>query len=225
MPGKKRGEWKQKRLQDHLKIRESHFIFCEGEQTEPNYFERFKRLIEENPVYRNMVRIEIEPCASETTYIVEMAERYVKKNRIENGHIWCVYDKDSFPAERFNAAAERIEILNRQTGRLQYHAVWSNECIELWFLLHFANYTSNNHRTEYSAFLRERLGQYKKNMSNIFNLLLDRGDPKLAIRYAKRLIAAEAGKPPAQIAPGTKVYELVEMLAAYLPEESRGHFL
>lgn len=33
----------------------------EGEQTEPLYFGGFKKYIEENPIYREMVLIEIEP--------------------------------------------------------------------------------------------------------------------------------------------------------------------
>lgn len=43
-----------------------YYIFCEGLQTEPLYFQGFKRLIEENPIYREMVLIEIEPCGAET---------------------------------------------------------------------------------------------------------------------------------------------------------------
>ena len=43
-----------------------------------------------------MVLIEIEPCAAETMRVIGMAERYVKKNKIQKGQIWCVYDKDSF---------------------------------------------------------------------------------------------------------------------------------
>ena len=46
-----------------------------------------------------------------------------------------------------------------------------------------------------------------------------KGNPKLAIRYAKRIIKNGEGKTPAEIAPGTKVYELVEELAKYLPEK------
>ena len=47
---------------------------------------------------------------------------------------------------------------------------------------------------------------------------LEYGNPKLAIRYAKKIIKDGEGKTPAEIAPGTKVYELVEELAKYLPE-------
>ena len=61
----------------------------------------------------------------------------------------------------------------------------------------------------------------KKNMDNIFETLMNGGSPKLAIRYAKRIIQNGEGK----IAPGTKVYELVVELAKYLPEEMKKSFL
>ena len=111
--------------------------------------------------------------------------------------------------------------MNRENLDLQYHCAWSNECIEIWFLLHFAYYTSNNHRTEYISFLNDRfrelgIGKYQKNMKNIFDILMEKGNPKLAIRYAKRIIKDGQGKTPTEIAPGTKVYELVEELMKYL---------
>ena len=62
-------------------------------------------------------------------------------------------------------------------------------------------------------------------MKNIFEILMEKGNPKLAIRYAKRIIKEGQGKTPTEIAPGTKVYELVEELAKYLPEEIRKQFL
>ena len=48
---------------------------------------------------------------------------------------------------------------------------------------------------------------------------------KLAIRYAKRIIKDGQGQTPTEIAPGTKVYELVEELAKYLPEQMRTKIL
>ena len=56
-----------------------------------------------------------------------MAEKYVKKNKIKKGQIWCVYDKDSFPAGDFNGVVNRAEQLNKENPDLQYHAAWSNE--------------------------------------------------------------------------------------------------
>lgn len=59
----------------------------------------------------------------------------------------------------------------------------------------------------------------------IFDILMEKGNPKLAIRYAKRIIKDGEGKTPTEIAPGTKVYELVEELAKYLPEEEKNRFV
>lgn len=217
-------KWKKERRQEYLEMKQyRYYIFCEGQQTEPLYFAGFKRLIENNPIYKDMVLIKIEPCQAETMRVITMAEDYVKKNRLTRGQIWCVYDKDSFPSGRFNGVVERAECLNKENPELQYHTAWSNECIEFWFLLHFAYYTANNHRTEYISFLNNKfrekgIGKYYKNMNNIFDILLEYGNPKLAIRYAKRIIKEGDGKVPAEIAPGTRVYELVEELAKYLPE-------
>lgn len=222
--------WKKKRRQEYLeKKKYRYYIFCEGQQTEPQYFAGFKRLIEENPIYKDMVLIEIEPCAAETMRVIGMAERYVTKNKIQKGQIWCVYDKDSFPAGDFNGVVLRAERLNQENSELQYHTAWSNECIEFWFLLHFAYYTSNNHRSEYISCLNDKfhelgLGKYQKNMKDIFDILMEKGNPKLAIRYAKRIIRDGKGKTPAETAPGTKVYELVEELVKYLPESIKNIF-
>ena len=226
-----RDSWKKKRRQEYLEKKEfRYYIFCEGQQTEPSYFEGFKQYIEGNPIYKDMVLIEIEPCQAETMRVIGKAEEYVRKNKIEKGQIWCVYDKDSFPARDFNGVVHRAIQLNQNNTNIQYHAAWSNECIEFWFLLHFAYYTSNNHRLEYITFLNDKfkslgIGKYQKNMKNIFDILMEKGNPKLASRYAKRIIKDGIGRTPTEIAPGTTVYELVEELAKYLPENLKGRFL
>ena len=223
--------WKKKRRQEYLERKEfRYYIFCEGQQTEPQYFNGFKKYIESNPIYKDLVLIEIEPCGAETLRVIGQAIDYVNKNKITRGQVWCVYDKDSFPPERFNGVLEKIETLNAQQEDLKYHAAWSNECIEFWFLLHFSYYTSNNYRTEYIDFLNNKfselnIGKYAKNLENIFDILLEHGDPKLAIRYAKRIMNDHKGITPTMIAPGTKVYELVEELAKYLPEGVKEKFL
>ena len=222
--------WKKKRRQEYLEQKEfRYYIFCEGQRTEPQYFSGFKKYIESNPIYKDMVLVEIEPCGAETMRVIGQAEEYVRKNKITKGQIWCVYDKDSFPAERFNGVLERAEALNLQNEDVRYHAAWSNECIEFWFIQHFSYYTSNNHRSEYIEFLNNKfaelgIGRYAKNMENIFDVLLEHGNPKLAIRYAKRIISEHQGMTPTMIAPGTKVYELVEELAKYLPDGIQANF-
>lgn len=60
---KEKDNWKKKRRQEYLEKKEfRYYIFCEGQATEPKYFQGFKRYIEDNPIYRDMVLIEIEGC-------------------------------------------------------------------------------------------------------------------------------------------------------------------
>ena len=126
----KRNNWKSSRPTEHLEPKDfEYYIFCEGQQTEPNYFNGFKELIDNNPIYEDMVRIEIEPCGAETLRVIYQAEEYVRKHSLKKAQIWCVYDKDSFPAEHFNAVEERAKVLNQRNEDVQYYCAWSNECI------------------------------------------------------------------------------------------------
>ena len=74
-------KWRKKRYQENLEKKEHrYYIFCEGEQTEPNYFEGFKRFIESDPIYKDTMLIKIEPCAADTMRVIKKAEDYVHKN-------------------------------------------------------------------------------------------------------------------------------------------------
>lgn len=222
--GSKKEEWKKQRKIERLaQIENKYYIFCEGEQTEPNYFKGFKRFIEGNSVYKNLVLIEAEGVGADTERIIYYAIDYVNKNKIKNAQIWCVYDKDSFPPETFNKVSEIARNLNNKQDYVKYNVAWSNQCIEYWFILHFNYYDADNDRQYYktnlnSYFKAKGLQEYRKNDKDIFERLTKNGEPKLAIRYAKRRIGECCGKSHADSSPATKVYELVEELAKYLPE-------
>lgn len=209
-------------------IQERYYIFCEGEQTEPRYFQSIKECIDENPVYKNMIKIEIEGCGAETLRVIKAAEDYITVNKVKEGQIWLVYDKDSFPAERFNGVSERAKSLNKNNTKITYNVAWSNECVEYWFVLHFAYYSSNNDRKYYRAFLDKKFSELKLpryEKKDIFDILLNYGDPKMAIRYAKKQIEENLGKTDAEIVPATKIYLLVEELAKYFPEDIKNKYI
>ena len=225
--------WKKRRRIEYLQKRESFYIFTEGQQTEPNYFQAFKKIIEQNPIYKSMIYIDIQPCQAETLRVLKNAEVYIKEHNIKSGSIWCVYDKDDFPNSDYNSVVYKILNLNNKQSEIQYHAIWSNQCFEFWYLLHFENYTSNTHRNQYYDFLNHKLmmyklGKYEKNSTQMFDILLDYGNPKKAIRFAKNIIARNKQyefSAPHKIAPGTKVYELVEALVQYFPEDIKTKFI
>ena len=112
---KDKDAWKKRRKQEYLEKKEfRYYIFCEGQVTEPKYFQGFKRYIEDNPIYRDMVLIEIEGCQAETMRVIGKAEEYVHDNKITKGQIWCVYDKDSFPSSDVNGVVQRASVLNEK---------------------------------------------------------------------------------------------------------------
>ena len=154
----------------------------------------------------------------------------MKQNNIKGAQIWCVYDKDSFPTQDFNAVSQRAEILNGQQNKVTYHCAWSNQCIEYWFILNFANYTSDNDRKDYRKFLHKKFKElgwtrYEKNNEELFEIMTEKGDPKKAIVYAQRQLDVFKGKTDTQSVPATKVHLLVQELAKYLPDNIKSKYI
>lgn len=206
------------------------YIFCEGTQTEPLYFQGFADAIKSNAIYKNLVYVHIEGVGADTLRVINSAEEYVKANQIKNADIWCVYDQDSFPARDFNAVSKRASLLNDGPGDVLYKVAWSNQCIEYWFILHFEFYSSNNDRKYYREFLHKKFRElgwkkYEKNNSELFNIMTEKGNPKRAIKWAEKRLKECKGLTDTQSAPATKVHLLIQELAKYLPEELQKKYL
>ncbi len=200
---------------------EYHLIVAEGEKTEPNYFEGLKREI--NKKYPNRISIQIEGIGqgSNTLTLLERAQQIVKASVIDYKHVWLVYDKDDFPKDDFDNTFFKCKELsgeydeNQESDKITYHALWSNECIEYWFLLHFNYLDSALHRSEYIPLLTKWLDiEYKKNRDDIYDLLKPNLD--MAITNAKNILNNYKEQPPSKCTPGTTVYEIFEKLRSYL---------
>ena len=222
---------KRSRKVEHLEaVSEKIYVFCEGAKTEPLYFKGFENAIKENAIYKNLVHVHVEGVGAETLRVINEAEKYVKANKLKGANVWCVYDKDSFPKQDFNAVSNRAAVLNKQQTDVTYNVAWSNQCIEYWFILHFAFYTADNDRKFYRNFLHktfENLGwpRYEKNNEELFNIMTNYGNPKQAIVWAQKRLKECKGLTDAESAPATKVHLLVKELAKYLPEERRVKYL
>ena len=109
---------------------EYHLIVSEGTDTEPNYFGAIRDII--NAQYRGRIQLTVIGEGDNTRSLFEKAKRKAEINPNGFKHIWVVYDTDDFPAERIDETAELCK--KYSSVDMQYHAVWSNQCIELWFL-------------------------------------------------------------------------------------------
>jgi hypothetical protein len=104
------------------KDRDLILIVCEGTKTEPNYFLGFRL------TNVDVIGVGGDPLTVVNTAIDKRKERR-KEGKIYD-QIWCVFDRDSFPANRFNDALQKARIS-------ELHVAYSNEAFELWYILHF----------------------------------------------------------------------------------------
>lgn len=208
--------WMQSRLDRVKKIQpEYHLIVTEGTDTEPAYFGVMRDII--NQQYREKIQMEVFGEGDNTLNLFKKAKEKAMENANIYRHVWVVYDTDDFPAEH----TDRVVRLCREssTEETEYHAIWSNQCVELWYLLHFSFMQSDLHRSEYWLKLSDWLtgigaGKYEKNRTDMYRVLRPFMDYALA--NAKRLAVINRGKMPSQAAPGTQVYKVVEKLKPYL---------
>lgn len=144
---------------------EYHLIASEGTETEPQYFGAIQRII--NSKYRDRIQLKVEGIGDNTVNLLMKARQYVQNNGIVFKHVWIVYDTDDFPAENIDMVAQLCEEYSAQ-GETIYHAVWSNQCVELWYLLHFMYMDTDIDRSRYWPKLSDWLknigaGSYEKN--------------------------------------------------------------
>lgn len=221
---------RQRKIDSLTAIDKKYYIFCEGAQTEPSYFKGFEAAIKTNPMYKDAVHVEVHGVGAETLRVIYAAERYVLENELERAEIWCVYDKDSFPAQDFNAVSQYASGLNTKQTKVQYYVAWSNQCIEYWFILHFDWYTADNDRKFYREYLHKKFAgfgyrRYEKDNSELFEILTMRGNPKKAIERAQIRLSECSGCTDANSVPATKVHLLVSRLAEYLPHGIKERYI
>lgn len=181
-------------------------IVCEGEATEPNYFEglrRAHRLASANVEVTG--RSDPDPLS-----VVEFGlERYHEDGDYDR--LYCVIDREGRRDDRFKRARQELQsVRTRDTG---IHGVISSPCFEYWILLHF-EYSARRYAHPDSPcgkvvdHLREHFPEYEKGMDEIYDVTKSRLDQ--AVKRSKRRLseARELGS----VSPWTEVHTLVEYL-------------
>ena len=191
-----------------------HLIVCEGTKTEPNYFEAICSRIKGR---YGCERLHVEGAGRNTLSVFDYALEILDDSADVYAHVWLVYDKDGFPSGSFNATADKCDA--KRTAGPQFHALWSNEAFELWYILHFEYLQSGLSRDAFSEKLTQHLKKqghsaYKKNDTNMFELLWPFLDT--AVRNAEKLEQANRGKTPTASNPGTTVHHFINVIRSYL---------
>ncbi len=126
-------------------IKQSFLIICEGENTEPDYFNEFKL---------GSAKVESVGQGMNTISLVERAI-FIKKDYARKGHVynqyWVVFDKDDFSNNDFNNAIWVAQAAGFQVA-------YSNQSFELWYLLHYNLHQGEINRSLYADILTNYLG-------------------------------------------------------------------
>ncbi len=195
---------------------ERFLIVSEGSKTEPYYFNGFKKAINDR-YCGTYVTLEIMGLGRNTISLFESAKAIAEDSRAGFTQVWVVFDKDSFPADNFNAVTSLCEASSNRD--VTYHAAWTNEAFELWYILHFVYMDAALDRESYEPKLSGYLqaagcGEYHKNRKDMYEILFDRIDAAMA--NAERLELTNRGRTSAESNPGTAVHKLVAELLPYV---------
>lgn len=186
----------QPRLVNTREPKQRILIVCEGSKTERYYFEELRK------DHRLNAEVIVRGLGLDPSQLVETAQT---ESRLDDyDQVWCVFDRDTWPAQNFNNALA-------QARRLGIGVAYSNEAFELWYLLHFYYCDTGIPRQEYIERLDGLLGHpYVKNSRDTYREL--RGRQEDALHNARTLLAQYNPPDPVNDNPSTTVHLLVDEL-------------
>ena len=186
-------------------IKQTFLIVCEGEVTEPEYFNSFRL---------TSASVRAVGKGLNTLSLVNEAIIIKDQEKIRGklyDQCWVVFDKDDFPNKDFNEAIKLAESNNFQVA-------YSNQAFEYWFLLHFHLYQGSLHRDKYGDMLTKLLGfKYSKisgEMGRIFNRLFPLTE--VAMANAQKVLESFDRVSPAKAESSTTVHRLVQQLLKFV---------
>jgi len=187
-------------------------IVCEGEKTEPYYFQGLRAYYK-----LNTANVEVTgKCESSPKNVLDYAlERYKKEDKLGDAYdqVYCVFDKDIHST--YQLTLDRIASLKYNKKKKTVIAITSVPCFEYWLLLHY-EYTTKPFRASGSesaadniiAELRKYRTDYKKAEVGLFSKLFD----KLELAKSNAERATIEAKNQNTDNPSTRVHELVGYL-------------
>ncbi len=193
-------------------------IVSEGIKTEPIYIKGFVNKINER--YKNFSpkpHISVYGTGRNTKGLIRFVDKMIADGPWAHyKKFWLMYDKDDFPLDNFDNTQFEAEARKEPLMSV----AWSNESIELWFLLYFEDYRANNGRKQYIEKLNKYF-DYSKTREDLCDVLAEKGSledaKKRAGKMYQEFLDAKTTSMSAMV-PATRVYELIEELEGYLKD-------
>lgn len=184
-------------------------IVCEGEKTEPNYFQELVDCLK-----LNTANVEIDgSCGSSPISVVKHAKKLYDKEKKAGesfNKVFCVIDKDTHTT--YSAA---LLLINSLKPKGVFEAANSVPCFEYWLLLHFEYttkaYAANGAKSSCGNLisnLKKYLPNYDKGDEGVYSQVADQTNQ--AIAFSKRSLTQALAQGTDN--PTTYIHELVEYL-------------
>lgn len=179
-------------------------VFCEGQNTEPQYIVAFRQWCR-NPrvdveiAKERGVPLTLVTSAKERKRRAESEARKARDANISYDEVWCVFDVDEHPKLK-----EAQNLAHAYGLRLAV----SNPCFELWLLLHFRESPGMRHRHDLQKMLAGFIPDYDKHVD--FELFKSGYPP--AVKRAQRLDEQASDDGEEGRNPTTGMYRLTQSI-------------
>ncbi len=179
-------------------------MICEDGKSAPAYFNDFR-----------LTSATVVPVGTgfNTISLVEEAISYRDRHGFTGKRdiTWVVMDRDSFPKDNYDNAFRKAKANGIEV-------CFSNECIEVWFLMHFTESSKFESRKKLPGILGGHRGvKYEKGMRGLFTLLLP--NISVALKNAAQIRQHHekgADDELCHCCPSTNADELVTALLKYM---------
>lgn len=175
-------------------------IVCEGEKTEPDYFNEIRKRFR---LQRSLITV---ISAGEPASIVKVADRMERDAEREGNPIdsvWLVFDDDGRP--------QIADILKQQSSRKKRSVAFSNPCFEIWCLLHFEERPGPFSDSQaVKKHLTSHIPEYEEG-TPVYRHLLPNQEHAMVRAQRQRQFHKEVGNPETSN-PSTSVDRLVRFL-------------
>ena len=208
---------KQRRIDDYKRReafkepRKSILVVCEGEKTEPLYFNALKEELQLIMVDVDIVGEGAAPISvvDRAIQLREERKRVASKSLIKTAYevIYCVLDVEApVPHESLARAIDKAK------GN-KFDVILSNPCFEYWYILHFRKTGAPlGSSQDAKSALRQEHPAYSKSDTTIFDVVYQK--TSAAIRHSKEVLREQHNDAEdlRDCNPSTHVHKIVEYL-------------
>lgn len=194
----------------------STYIFCEGEKTEPNYFNAFIDSLS-FPGELATVKV-VHTDKTNLVGLVDEAKKFKDNNAYALGsdEYWIVVDKDGYPKHK-----EGFEAAKRNSFKIAFSSI----CFEYWLLCHytFSKIPYQNYREIIRGALIRHIPEYTKNNGDIFSITNELLETACQNARASRdrWVRKQPDKEIYELNPYTNVDELMQHIFSFRKNLSR----